>query len=305
MRIEVAGSAGFCFGVDKAVKVARRVLREKGRAYATGDIIHNKAVMDELISLGLILVNDISEIPAGSDFIIRAHGEPPSSYEGAMRNNLVIHDATCSYVHHIHELVEKLSSDGRRIIIYGRAEHPEIIGINGRVDNSSIIIENEDEARTFKDRGEDYCLIAQTTANPEAYVKIYDILKTRAKSIEKFDTICAATQKRQQETVELAEKADIMIVVGGRNSSNTRKLYDICLQYCEKTYWVERANELSPDTIIGYNYIGITAGASTPDWIVKEVLEYMSEVMKQGETTEFEKALEESLVEIRNGQLVW
>ncbi len=304
MKIEVAGSAGFCFGVDKAVKVAKQVLEEKGKAYATGDIIHNPDVMNELVSLGLVIVTNISDIPDNSDFIIRAHGEPWSSYEEAEKKNLRVHDATCSYVHNIHELVGKLCSEGKRIIIYGRGAHPEIIGINGRSNNSSIIIENEADAMSFKDQGEDYCLIAQTTANPDVYDKIHDILASRIKSIRKYATICFETQKRQQETVELAQKADIMIVVGGRSSSNTKKLYDICLQYCEKTYWVERANELAPDTSIGYNYIGITAGASTPDWIVKEVLEYMSEVIKQGESTEFEKALEESLVEIRNGQLV-
>ena len=158
MKIEVAGSAGFCFGVDKAVKVARQVLKENGKAYATGDIIHNPAVMEELTGAGLVIVSDISEIPDGSDFIIRAHGEPPSSYEGAVEKELVIHDATCSYVHYIHELVGMLSAEGKKIIIYGTAEHPEIIGINGRSNNSAIIIENEADARVFEDRDEFYCL---------------------------------------------------------------------------------------------------------------------------------------------------
>ena len=304
MTIEVAGSAGFCFGVDKAVKVAEQVLKDFKIAYATGDIIHNPSVMKKLSDNGLRIVEDISEIPEESHLIVRAHGEPPETYQIAKENNITLHDATCSYVHYIHELAGRLSSEGKKVIIFGRAEHPETLGINGWCRNEAVIIEKEEDARSFEDNGSDYCLLSQTTMNHENYDKIFDILNSRVKSLTKYDTICVATQKRQQETVELAKKADIMIVVGGRNSSNTRKLYDICLQYCKKTYWVEQANELSPDTSIGYNYIGITAGASTPDWIVKEVLEYMSEVMKQGGASEFEKALEESLVEIRNGQLV-
>ena len=304
MKIETAKSAGFCFGVARAVKTANEVLDQFGEAYATGDLIHNPTIMKKLTAKGLKVVPDSLDIPEEGHFIVRAHGEPPESYENAAARNLIVHDATCSYVHNIHELVQRLHSEGKKIIIFGNPEHPEIIGINGYCDNRAIIISEIEKIEDIVDNGEEYCLIAQTTANQQNYDRIFDILKSRIENIKKYDTICQATQKRQRETVELAKKADIMVVVGGKNSSNTKKLFDICRLNCNKTLWVEEANELSSDIFAGYNYIGITAGASTPDWIVKEVLEYMSEMVKQGESTEFEDMLEESLVELRNGQLV-
>lgn len=304
MKIEVAKNAGFCFGVSGAVREAGEILEKNDTVYATGDIVHNPSVMRELEAKGLVVVGSAAEIPEGAHFIIRAHGEPPESYEIANNRNLIIHDATCSYVKNIHKLVKRIHDEGKRVVIFGSADHPEIIGVNGYCGNCALIIENAKQAEEIDEDGRRLCLIAQTTANLDDYEEIYEILKERFPNIEKFDTICKATQKRQLETVEMAKKADIMIVVGGRNSSNTRKLFEICRRHCVKTYWVEEASELSPDIAIGCNYIGITAGASTPDRIVKEVLEYMSEEVKQGSTTEFERALEESLVELRNGQLV-
>lgn len=304
MKIETTQSAGFCFGVDRAVETARRVLEEYKTAYATGDLIHNSVVMKELSDKGLIVVPRSSDIPEGGHFIIRAHGEPPDSYKNAELRHLIVHDATCSYVHNIHNLVKRLYDEGKKIIIFGDPMHPEIIGINGYCDNTAVIATDIEGIAKTEDKGETFCLIAQTTANQMNYDRFYDILKQHIENIEKYDTICQATQKRQLETVELAKKADIMIVVGGKNSSNTKKLFDICRLYCVKTYWVEMANELSSDFFVGYNYIGITAGASTPDWIVKEVVEYMSEIVKQGDNNEFQNMLEESLVELKNGQLV-
>lgn len=304
MIIETTHSAGFCFGVANAVEIANKVLDEFGEAFATGELIHNSVVMEKLIEKGLKVVPASSSIPEGGHFIVRAHGEPPESYDSARLRKLIMHDATCSYVHHIQALVKQLHSENKKIIIFGNKEHPEIIGINGYCDNSAIIISDSKNIDEFKFNKEKYCLIAQTTANQQKYDIIFDILDSRVENIKKYDTICEATQKRQRETVVLAKKADIMIVVGGKNSSNTKKLFDICRLYCKKTYWVEAANELSSDNFVGYNYIGITAGASTPDWIVKEVLEYMSEMVKQGESSEFENMLEASLVELRNGQLV-
>lgn len=304
MKVEVTDSAGFCFGVSRSVAKAEKILKEYKTVYATGDIVHNPIVMKELTRRGLIKVDCVSQIPKGAHFIIRAHGEPPKSYETAKKRDIVIHDATCSYVRKIHKLVKKLHEEGKEIIIFGLPSHPEIIGINGYCNNEAIIIEDCEQAKSAKVEDANLCLISQTTANSKKYDEIYKILKDRFPNLEKFDTICKATQKRQLETVEMAKKADIMIVVGGRNSSNTRKLFEICRQHCVKTYWVEQASELSPDKFIGCNYIGITVGASTPDRIVEEVLEYMSEEVKQGSSSEFERALEESLVELRNGQLV-
>ncbi|MCK5759069.1 MAG: bifunctional 4-hydroxy-3-methylbut-2-enyl diphosphate reductase/30S ribosomal protein S1 [Clostridiales bacterium] len=304
VKIETTRSAGFCFGVANAVEIANEVLDEFGEAYATGELIHNNIVMEKLKNKGLKVVPVSSKIPEGGHFIVRAHGEPPGSYESARLRKLIIHDATCSYVHHIQDLVKQLHGEAKKIIIFGNPEHPEIIGINGYCSNTAIIINDLEGIDEIKDNGEKYCLIAQTTANQQNYDRIFDILDSCIENIKKYDTICQATQKRQRETVELAKKADIMVVVGGKNSSNTKKLFDICRLHCVKTYWVEAANELSSDSFVGYNYIGITAGASTPDWIVKEVLEYMSEMVKQGESSEFENMLEASLVELRNGQLV-
>ncbi|MDX1358533.1 MAG: 4-hydroxy-3-methylbut-2-enyl diphosphate reductase, partial [Clostridia bacterium] len=282
MKIEVAGSAGFCFGVEKAVETADMVLDEYGKAYATGDLIHNPSVMKRLIDKGLIIVPSVADIPAGGHFIVRAHGEPPESFDKAVSGSLLVHDATCSYVHYIQDLVRKLSEEGKRIIIFGNPTHPEIIGINGYCGNSARIVSDAEKIEDIFDDGEEYCLIAQTTANQQNYDRFFDNLNSRLKKLKKYDTICQATQKRQLETVELAKKADIMVVVGGKNSSNTRKLFDICRLNCDQTLWVEEANELSSDSFVGYNYIGITAGASTPDRTVKEVLEYMSEMVKQG-----------------------
>lgn len=304
MGVIVAKCTGFCFGVENAIKNTEKLLTTNELVYCLGDIIHNDDVINRLKSSGLIFVNSVTEVPPDSNLIIRAHGEPPSTYEECNVRNIKIHDFTCVYVKKIHQLVLQKYNEGYQIIVFGRKDHPEVIGINGYANNLATIVSNEFEAKDINIISEKIVIIAQTTMNKEIYNRIYKMLKNKYPNVEKSDTICNATGIRQKQAVELASIVDIMIIIGGKKSSNSQKLYELCSAVCNKTYFIERKGDILPLNIMEEKNIGITAGASTPNWIVEEVKEVMEEKVKQGEQFDFEKAFEESLVVVKKGQLV-
>lgn len=302
MEIIVAKHSGFCFGVDKAVKTAFNIQSDE-RVFTLGELIHNSQVIEALKEKGIQTIDDIDELRENDCVIVRAHGIGKDVYEMLKMRNVRILDATCPYVKRIHEIVKRKQDEGFKIIIVGDPQHPEVIGINGWCEGKALIIADEEDAENLEYSDEKICTVAQTTFRGSKYDAIFETLKKKFAFALKFDTICNATVQRQTEAAELSKVADAMVVVGGRNSSNTRKLYEICQQNCPKTYLIENADELP--SLNNIKTVGITAGASTPDWVIKEVIFHMEDMTNRQEgEIDFSKALEESFTELKNNEVV-
>ena len=273
MKVIRAKYAGFCFGVKNAVDVARDVaLSNKDKKVCSlGELIHNETVVNELASLGLNVINDIDILESGI-VVIRSHGVGKDIYQKLEQKNIKIVDATCPYVKSIQNKVEIYHKKGYNIIIVGDALHPEVIGVNGWCENSATVMYDADEARTYTS-DKKVCIVAQTTIIKDVFEQICDIVKNKCDEVVVFNTICSATTQRQTYAKELSSKVDIMVVVGGKNSSNTKKLASICKENCREVIHVNTSTDL-------YNYklqfknckiAGLTAGASTPEQIILEV----------------------------------
>lgn len=279
MSIKVAKTAGFCFGVKRAVDSVYEAAAAGKNIATLGDVIHNRQVMDDLKSKGVNSYENVADIPNDCTIVIRAHGVGKDIYEQIGDRPYI--DLTCPFVSKIHKIVEKYHKEGYKIVIVGDANHPEVIGINGWCNYEAEIIDSG--ATKINQNLSNYplCIVAQTTIKRDNFVQIVQILKKACKSTIEFDTICSATGNRQTEVAELAAESDCVIIVGGRNSSNTKKLYEISKKLCPETYHVEMADELPQKQ---YNKIGITAGASTPARIIREVVKAMSENLKNEES---------------------
>lgn len=305
MRIILAKSAGFCFGVNKAVKNVYNLLNnEENHIYTLGPIIHNDQVVNDLKARGVTVISDISEALPEGKVVIRTHGVTPDVYEKLAEYNLEAIDATCPYVKKIHNLVRKKYEEGCSIIIAGDADHPEVKGINGWCGNTAYIADSPEDVDKIPEIDGECCIVAQTTITKEKWDNINIKLQKKCKNIIKFDTICNATSSRQNEAEIIAKTADIMIVIGSKNSSNTQKLYEISKKYCPGTYIIETFGDLPPIHIHDIEVLGITAGASTPDVIIKEVIEKMDELNKQDMEMNFKEAFESSLVTLQSGEIV-
>jgi small subunit ribosomal protein S1 len=306
LKITVAESAGFCFGVNKAVSRLCNLIdnNDNVNVYTLGPIIHNEQVVDYFHSQGVNVINSVKEAEEASKVVIRTHGVTPEHYEEMKDNNIEIIDATCPYVKKIHNLVRKKFAEGYKIIIAGDKSHPEVIGINGWCNNTAIIIGDAKEVEELPESSDPFCVVAQTTLTKEKWDSIVKNLSKKYKKLDKFDTICNATSTRQEEAKEIAKISDMMIVIGSKRSSNTQKLYEISKKYCDNTISIEKFGDLPPIDITKINTLGITAGASTPDWIIKEVIGKMDELNKQENDMTFSEAFEESLVTLRNGEIV-
>ena len=305
MKIILAKSAGFCFGVNKAVNAVYGLLDKNEKSICTlGPIIHNDQLVNDLKARGAAVISDISEALPGSKVVIRTHGVTPDVYKKLDEYKLEAIDATCPYVKKIHNLVKEQYDKGRRIIIAGNADHPEVKGINGWCGNTAYIADSPEDVDKIPEIDEECCIVAQTTITKEKWDKINIKLQKKCKNILKFDTICNATSSRQNEAEKIAKQADAMIVIGSRSSSNTQKLYEISRKYCPRTYIIETFGDLPPIDITDIKILGITAGASTPDGIIKEVLEKMDELNKQEKEMNFEEAFESSFVTLQSGEIV-
>ncbi|MDD3765761.1 MAG: bifunctional 4-hydroxy-3-methylbut-2-enyl diphosphate reductase/30S ribosomal protein S1 [Eubacteriales bacterium] len=303
MKINLAKSAGFCFGVKRAISIAYETAdkQKKSTVYTLGPLIHNAQVIDKLRLLGIFEADRVEDISKGSTVIIRTHGVAPEIYDQLERINANVIDATCPYVRKIHKIVKEYHNKGYKTIIFGDPNHPEVQGINGWCENCAEIVQDLHEFEC-KANGEKICLVAQTTSSKEIWEKIKKNAKTSCKEVLIFDTICSATDERQSEAKKMAENSDCMIVIGGRHSSNTKKLFDICSSICPETYHVETASEL-PKSVFDKCIIGVTAGASTPEWIIKEVINFMSEKTTMEEMN-FVEELESTLVNPTTGDIV-
>ena len=308
MKVQIAEKAGFCFGVDRAVKIAYQLAEEKGAIATYGMLIHNQDVIDDLSRCGVAVIHAPEEVLPGMQVIIRAHGIGQKEQDALIAAGACVVDATCPYVKKIHQIVKKAYEEGRTVIICGDGAHPEVQGINGWCENTAIVIQREEELEQISSVSVEtpVTVVAQTTIRKPFFKKISIFLKKHFTNAEIFDTICSATAERQAAAAELAAKSDCMLIVGGKNSSNTRKLYDVCLDYCSKTWCIENAKELKININKGIIpetknlKVGITAGASTPDSVIKEV--YLT--MAENNEMNFAEALEETLKPLNSGEVV-
>lgn len=293
-NILIADNAGFCFGVKRAMNMAWNELdkSDKVAIYALGPLIHNKQAVAKYEERGMLTVDTIKEIEkiesekvrrginASKDreMIIRSHGVSKSIYDEAKLKNIPIIDTTCPFVRKIHYLANKCFEDGKQLIVIGDRNHPEIIGINGWSSHSAIIAKNLEEISNISfETNKDYFIVAQTTMNEKEFDAIINYIRSLDIKFEVENTICSATRVRQESARELAQKVDLMIVIGGKHSSNTQKLVKICQDIVD-TFSIETKEDLDRNLLEKYHTIGITAGASTPDWIIEEVINFLREL---------------------------
>lgn len=276
-KVILAENAGFCFGVQRAVEEALKIKKlYNKKIYTLGPLIHNNDVVNYLEDNDIYAIDfeNIDNLKEEDVVVIRSHGVPKSIIEVLENKGLKVVNATCPYVTNIHKKVDKYSKNGYSIVILGDEKHPEVIGINGWCDNKAVITSNGDFENKLPDK---ICAVSQTTEKEENWSKTLNNLSKQCKELLSFNTICSATEVRQKSANELSKNVDAMIVIGGKNSSNTTKLYQISKENCKNTIHIENAKELKDDFIKNDNLktIGITAGASTPDWIIKEIIDIM------------------------------
>ncbi len=289
MKVTIAEACGFCYGVRRAVDMASQA--ETGTK-TLGPIIHNPQVVARLSAQGVAPVDSLDEVGDGETVLIRSHGVGPSVYEEASRRGIRVIDATCPHVKKAQQDAKKIVEEGKNLVIIGEKAHPEVISISQWGANRAIIIDREIEAEQIS-FSESLGVVVQTTFSQEQFKRIAEILKTKTNDLDVHMTICTATQQRQNAAVELAGKVDAMIVVGGRNSANTGRLAQVCREQGCPTYHIETAAELDTAAFRGMNHIGITAGASTPDWIIQEVVDIMEKWQAEGTEVMSEELLDQ------------
>jgi len=298
MEVNLAKTAGFCFGVRRAVD---KVYEEAGKeqVYTYGPIIHNSEVVSDLEQRGVKVLRSREELEQISEgtVIIRSHGVAKDIYELIRQKGLHLVDATCPFVLKIHRIVEKASAEGKQILIIGSSEHPEVEGIRGWCSGEVHVISDAEGLSGVELGDNPVCVVSQTTFNYNKFQDIVEIIKEKSYHIEVCNTICNATEERQLEAKSIAHDVDAMIVIGDRQSSNSQKLYEISKKECGNTFFVQTLKDLDLKLFESTGKVGITAGASTPEKIIKEVHASMTE-------KSFEQLLEESLVTIRNGEVV-
>ena len=272
-EVILAKSAGFCFGVQRAMDTVYAEA-DKKNVYTYGPIIHNTEVVNELESKGVKAVNDISEIPEPekSTVIIRSHGVSKAVYESIKNSGAKIVDATCPFVLKIHKIVKDASAEGDQIVIIGNEKHPEVEGIMGWSETPVHVVDTVEKAEKLKlDKSKNVRVVSQTTFNYNKFKELVEILEKKSYDVSVLNTICNATKERQTEAESIAESVDAMIVIGDKHSSNTQKLFEICRKACNNTYYIQTLDDLDINQLRSVESVGITAGASTPNKIIEEV----------------------------------
>ena len=310
MQIILAKTAGFCFGVDRAVEMVNESVRRGNKTATLGPIIHNRHVVERFLKQGVRELDSPEQAEPGETVIIRAHGVPKQVQQALCARGVPVLDATCPFVKKIHTIVKNETQKGRKIIIFGSPAHPEVEAIASFC-REPLIVQSPEELENWlreapERRNLPISMVSQTTSSQKMWKSCAEIAKKVCTNCEIFDTICRATEMRQEEAAILSQKCDAMVVVGDARSSNTGRLAMICEQYCKKVSLVDQADDLEMSLFSGANTVGITAGASTPSWIIKEVNNKMSEEMKVETAMEenFAELLEQSLKTLNNGDKV-
>ena len=312
-ELRVAESAGFCFGVQRSVELAEKLLAEHGACASLGELIHNEDVVRALSAKGMRVISDPDEAEAGEQVLIRAHGVSPERIRALEERGAVVTDATCPKVKAIHKIVSRASEEGRFVLIVGMKHHPEVEAICGWC-GEHLVVENVAELAEIWDNYANYwekplTLVVQTTQTRSNFTECCDFIKKRCTNVKISDTICLATFTRQDEAARLAAGCDAMIVIGGKHSANSVHLAQICGEHCDNVQFIERTDELDMSRLRQAEVVGLTAGASTPAWIIKEVRNKMSDEIKIEESAvekemSFDEMLEETLKPIYNGDKV-
>lgn len=274
MEVILAKSRGFCFGVKRAVDTVYGQIGKTGKLYTYGDIVNNEEVVGDLKMKGVSVINDMEELKQAEKgtVIIRAHGVGKAVYEAIEKEGFTLMDATCPFVKRIHKIVEEESKKGTQIVVIGNPAHPEVVGIAGWCHSPAIILETIEEAEKIALKGaQNVCIVSQTTFNYNKFQELVEIVNKKGYDIIVLNTICNATEERQTEAEHIAKEVDAMIVIGGRASSNTQKLFEICKKECENTYYIQTIKDLDLTRLKSTDNVGITAGASTPNNIIEEV----------------------------------
>ena len=276
MQVIKAKTAGFCFGVKRAVDTVYEQVRQNsgGKIYTYGPIIHNGEVVRDLEEKGVIVLNSREELETleNGTVIIRSHGVTKDIFDIMQKKNLKIIDATCPFVKKIHNIVQEHSAQGDRIVIIGDPGHPEVQGIFSRAGENAAVIQNAEEAESFFPKGnQKICIVSQTTFNYNKFKDLVEIISEKSYDVSVLNTICNATKERQTEAESIAETVDAMIVIGDKHSSNTQKLFEICRKACNNTYYIQTLDDLDLNQLGSVETVGITAGASTPNNIIEEV----------------------------------
>lgn len=274
MKVELAKSAGFCFGVEKAVNTVYEEAKKNDEiVYTLGPIIHNEEVVKDMKRRGVAAVNieDLNSLPKGT-VIIRSHGVSKDVYNFVKQSGHRVVDATCPFVKKIHAIVSVQSGKKKTVVIIGNPKHPEVIGIRGWGDENTYAVENIEQFINLNlKKDEEIVIVAQTTFNHKKFQEIIDKILFLGYDVRCFNTICNATQERQAEAKEIASNVDAMIVIGDKKSSNTGKLVEICQEECKNTFFIQTLEDLNYDALLSVDSVGITAGASTPKHIIEEV----------------------------------
>ena len=306
MEIKVAKHAGFCFGVKRAIEIAEEVAQNNsGSTYVYGQLVHNEKVIKDLENKGIIFVENINEIPQNAVTVLRAHGEPGTTYqileEKSIAKGKNLNDATCPLVTLVHNVAIKLKNNGYEVILFGKANHPEAIGTSFHLRGKDTFIVEDPEQYNLvvdyinKNNFEKVAFISQTTMSVYGYKMLIDNINSKmankfdeiplnlrdlTKKYGFVDTICNPTKQRQFDTEELAKECDIVVVIGGKNSSNSKELYAKCREFGVESYFIQSYEQLEKEWFDGKQKIGVTAGASTPDYLINEVVERIKEITK-------------------------
>ena len=310
MSIRVAKSAGFCFGVSRAVDLVEQAAKSGKQVVTLGPIIHNRHVVEKFQKMGIHVIDTPEQAQPGETVIIRSHGVSRSVFERLNNRNVEIVDATCPFVKRIHDIVSKAEEEGRLPIIIGTPTHPEVEGIAGWCHHCQVF-ESKEALETWRASQENLknlavCMVSQTTSTEFLWKTCVEFAKKQFTNLKIFDTICRATEYRQNEAAELSRSCQAMVVVGDLKSSNTGRLAMICREHCSRVFLVDNASELRAEDFSGVTDVGITAGASTPAWIIKEVNKTMSETINVETVQEenFAELLEQSIKTLNTGDKV-
>ncbi len=275
MEVIVAKTAGFCFGVKRAVdQVYEQIRKARGPVYTFGPIIHNEEVVRDLEEKGVKVLETVEELKKLKEgtVIIRSHGVGRYVYDLLDREGITVVDATCPFVKKIHRIVAEQKEKGRRVVIIGNPDHPEVEGIRGWGEEDTLVVKDASQIDDLPlCQGEKLCVVSQTTFNYNKFQDLVEKFKKKGYDIIVLNTICNATQERQVEAKRIASEVDAMIVIGGRHSSNTQKLYEICQRECKNTFFIQTLGDFNPECVNSVRSVGITAGASTPKQIIEEV----------------------------------
>jgi 4-hydroxy-3-methylbut-2-enyl diphosphate reductase len=276
MKVMVAEKYGFCAGVRNAISTAEKVLSEKGQVYSLGPIIHNPGVVERLARKGLVTVDDVEQIPAGATVLIRSHGAASEEIAHLKQKNADIVDATCVLVKRMQQIAMQMEEQGYKVVIVGDQNHPEVRAVVGCT-SGAVVVGNESDISTIGSGR--LGIVCQTTQSPEFFGQMLSaIARAGFDEMKVINTLCKEAIKRQQAAVELCRKVDIMFVLGGRESANTRKLAELCKKYNNKTFHLQNWDEFDRKLAFGCRTAGVTAGASTPQWIIDDFVKNLSDV---------------------------